>query len=172
MESLITNLGIDWKLLLAQAINFGILVYVLKRFVYAPVLEVLEKRRREIAETKVKEELADTRLTDIESEKQSILTSARKEAQAIVVRAETSAKSLLDEGVKRTEDQVEKILKEGEEVLAAERAQIRAEIKNEIGSVVAAAVEKTVGDFISKESEERLKEEALKLIRENAEIFK
>ena len=45
------GLGIDWNKLIAQMISFGILLYVLWRFAYKPVLDILEKRRDKVEES-------------------------------------------------------------------------------------------------------------------------
>ncbi|HZS42816.1 MAG TPA: F0F1 ATP synthase subunit B [Candidatus Paceibacterota bacterium] len=172
MSALLTSLGIDWKLLIAQAINFAILVYVLRRFVYVPVIDVLEKRRREIAETKEKEKLAGTRLAEIETEKQKILTTAREAAQEILAKAEKASQTQTEESLRLAEEKAKTLISEAKLSLEQERLKIRSEIKSEIGEVVTAAVEKTVGDFLSKEAEAKLKADALAIIRENAEVFK
>jgi F-type H+-transporting ATPase subunit b len=44
------KLGIDPKLLLAQLVNFTIIMLLLKKFLYKPILDMLEKRKKEIAE--------------------------------------------------------------------------------------------------------------------------
>ncbi len=171
MSELITKLGIDWKLLLAQAINFGILVYILKRFVYTPIIGVLEKRRQDIADTATKTAEADLRLQDIETEKQKVLSEARNQAKEIVSKAEVMSKKQVEETFKIAEQKANTIIAEGKISLERERSKIKSEIKSEIGSVVAAAVEKTVGDFMNKEAEEKLKAEALAIIHQNAETF-
>ncbi len=43
-----STLGIDWKLLLAQLINFAILIGVLGYFVYTPILRLLDERRERV----------------------------------------------------------------------------------------------------------------------------
>ena len=45
---LLTKLGVDWKLLIAQIVNFTILVSVLTYFVYRPLLDLLDARRERI----------------------------------------------------------------------------------------------------------------------------
>ena len=172
MSELIAKLGIDWKLLIAQAVNFGILVYILKRFVYTPVITTLEKRRQNIADTMSKAEEADRRLTEIESEKQKVLAEARGQAKEIVSKAEAMSKKQAEEAIALAEQKAAAIKAEGEISLERERSRISSEVKKEIGSVVAAAVEKTVGDFLDKKAEERLKAEALAIIKENAETFR
>ena len=65
MDQTLHSLGIYWPKLLAQTINFGIVLFVLWRFAYRPVLTMLEQRRQKIAESitnaeKIKAELART----------------------------------------------------------------------------------------------------------------
>ncbi len=50
MEDLISKLGIEWKLLLAQIVNFVILFLVLKKFLYKPLLNFMNNRRQKIAD--------------------------------------------------------------------------------------------------------------------------
>jgi len=45
------KLGIEPSLLLAQIINFAIIVVVLSKLLYKPILSMLEKRKREIEES-------------------------------------------------------------------------------------------------------------------------
>ena len=48
MSELFSKLGIDWKLLIAQIINFLVLLFVLYKFAYRPILSMLEKRTKKI----------------------------------------------------------------------------------------------------------------------------
>jgi len=48
MSALFTQLGINWKLLLAQGINFGLLLVVLAKFVYRPLLKLMKEQREKI----------------------------------------------------------------------------------------------------------------------------
>ncbi|MEK9178109.1 MAG: ATP synthase F0 subunit B, partial [Patescibacteria group bacterium] len=59
---IIGQLGINWKLFLSQAVNFFILLIVLRAFVYKPLIQVIEKRNKKIKEGLEKAEEADVRL--------------------------------------------------------------------------------------------------------------
>jgi F-type H+-transporting ATPase subunit b len=61
MEQLLTQLGIDWHLLISQAVNFFLLLIVLRIFVYKPLLTVLRERREKIENGIIKAEEADRR---------------------------------------------------------------------------------------------------------------
>ena len=62
MQELIHNLGLDWKLFLAQAFNFLVVLVVLRLTVYKPLLGFLAQRRTKIEEGIMKSEEADRRL--------------------------------------------------------------------------------------------------------------
>src|SRR3989344_888148 len=61
-------LGIDGKLLTAKIVNFIILVFVLRKFVYQPLLGLLEKRRQTIEERMKKAEEIETRFSAFKEE--------------------------------------------------------------------------------------------------------
>ena len=92
MEAL-ANLGINGKLLLAQAINFLVLLYILKRFAYKPMLEFLEKRTARIEKGLKDAEAAQAKLKEIESEEKKVLGKARQEARLLLSETETQAKA-------------------------------------------------------------------------------
>ncbi len=71
MEQLLSQLGIDWKLLLSQAVNFFLLLIVLRLFVYKPLLQMLHERRERIEEGIEKAKEADIRLLEAEEMKRS-----------------------------------------------------------------------------------------------------
>ena len=83
---------IDWVTVAAQVVNFLILVYVLKRFLYRPVLAAMERRRRNVAErleeAERRERTAEDararyerQLRDLEHSKDALLVEARNDAQ-------------------------------------------------------------------------------------------
>ena len=66
-ERPMSELGIEWRMLLAQLINFSIVFFLLWRFAYRPVFAMLEARRLKIAEgmanaEKIKAQLAKTEI--------------------------------------------------------------------------------------------------------------
>src|SRR3989338_7233599 len=63
---LIEQLGINWKLLLSQAVNFFILLLVLRFFVYKPLLIVIKERNKKIKQGLEKAEEADVRLKEVD----------------------------------------------------------------------------------------------------------
>ena len=77
----LAKLGIDWKLLLAQAVNFAVLFWVLRRYAYQPMLDFLEKRTIKIEQGLKDAEKATLKLSEIEAQEKKVLGAAQKEAK-------------------------------------------------------------------------------------------
>jgi F-type H+-transporting ATPase subunit b len=110
MTELFAAFGLDWKLLLIQALNFGILLAVLWKFLYTPVLKMIDERREKIAEGVQKAEAADRRLADANEEGKGIVASAGKEAEGLVASARGRADQEAGEIAKRAQERADQLL--------------------------------------------------------------
>ncbi|MFZ2300088.1 MAG: F0F1 ATP synthase subunit B [Candidatus Moraniibacteriota bacterium] len=147
MEAL-ANLGIDWKLLLAQAVNFLVLLFILRRFAYKPMLDFLEKRSTRIEQGLKDAEAAQTKLAAMEAKEKETLSVARNEARAIIDAAETSAKKRDAERLAETEAQTKRFLEDARIKIEAEKQKILVEARQEIAEVVALSVEKILRETV------------------------
>ncbi len=113
------QLGIDPRLLLAQIINFGLIVFVLSRVLYKPVLAFLDKRKQEIADgvalaEKMKKEEAHT-----QEKREKVVADARREAREIVEQAKKTAKEEATAIVEKAHKQAANVMAKGKEDVAA-----------------------------------------------------
>ncbi|XKT75053.1 MAG: F0F1 ATP synthase subunit B [Patescibacteria group bacterium UBA2103] len=92
MSELFHAFGIDWKLLVFQIINFGILVGALWFFLYKPVLKMLKDRESMVAKGVEDAQAAEKAREEIESSKDEILKGAEHEAHDIVEGAKQHGK--------------------------------------------------------------------------------
>ena len=110
MTDLFAAFGLDWRLLLIQALNFAILLAVLWRFLYTPVLKMIDERRAKVAEGVRKAEAADRRLSEADTEGKGIVASASKDAEGIVASARNRAEEQADEISKRAQERADQLL--------------------------------------------------------------
>ncbi|HOX30213.1 MAG TPA: F0F1 ATP synthase subunit B [Candidatus Paceibacterota bacterium] len=93
------GLGINWNLLVAEIVNFFILLLVLKKFLYKPVLGMLEERRAKIEEGIKKSEEAETSLQKIRALGEEIKEKGEQKARDVMViaekRSQEKAKTIL-----------------------------------------------------------------------------
>ncbi|MDP4020825.1 MAG: F0F1 ATP synthase subunit B [Candidatus Adlerbacteria bacterium] len=146
MEQVLHTFGVDWKLLLINAANFGLLLFVLWYFLYGPVTRMLEERRERVAKGVADAEAAERQLKEIEGSRAERLAHAGREAdevlasaraagsqkqRAIVASAEATATSLLKEAGAQAKELKDTAVAEAREevaklvVLGMERMQLK-----------------------------------------------
>lgn len=123
---------IKWYQLLFQVVNFGVLVFLLNRFLYRPILKIIDDRNKKIedsikaAEATLKEkeklnELKKQAAAEAEREAVKIVEAARKQA-------DTAGKEIISRSQKEAEAVMAKKLSLIEDRLAAEEKQLRSRI--------------------------------------------
>lgn len=145
MEALV-KLGIDWKLLLAQAVNFIVLLLVLRRFAYRPMLEFLDKRAGRIEQGLKDAEAAGKRLEEAARKEEDLLAAAREEAKNLVAKAEIAAEKRAEAIMAQVETKSEAIFEEAKKHAEAEREKIFREAKEELAMLVLSATERILGE--------------------------
>lgn len=158
----LAKLGIDGKLLLAQAINFAVLFWVLRRFAYQPMLDFLEKRATRIEQGLKDAEAAKAKLGEMEEKEKSVLLQARTEAKNIIALAETAAKKRDAERALETEARVKQLLSEAEMKIREEKEKAMASAKAEIGALVMLSVEKILREKVDVAKDKELLEKVIR----------
>jgi F-type H+-transporting ATPase subunit b len=161
MSELLTKLGIDWKLLIAQVVNFLILLFVLWKFAYGPVLAMLEKRQKKIEKGLADAEEAGKKIEESADMQKGILKKARTEAKDIVEKAHEQAEKAKSEIAVEAKVQAEKIISDARREIGIEKEKTIAEIKAEIGGLVVLATEKIINQKIDAKKDEELIREAM-----------
>ena len=138
----IGTLGLNWKLFLAQLLNFGVVLFVLWRWVFRPLSGALEQRRLKIEGSVKKAEEIEARLNLLAVERKETMQKARQEADGIIKDALTAASNIKTEGEAAARAQSEKILNDTKVEINAEKDRALKEVKTEIATIVIAAAEK------------------------------
>jgi F-type H+-transporting ATPase subunit b len=94
MQQIFSQLGINWSLLLSQAVNFALLLIVLRIFVYKPLIKLLHDRRVRIEDGLTKADEAERRLREVDLMGKEALKRAENEAVALLKDTEGRAKTL------------------------------------------------------------------------------
>jgi F-type H+-transporting ATPase subunit b len=157
-----SELGIQWKILLAQAISFSVVFFVLWRFAYRPVFNMLEARRLKIVEgidnaEKIKAELART-----EANRQEILIKAGDQANQIIAEVREAAARVREQETQKAIADAERIIAKAREVTAQDHARMLAELKREVGRLVVQTTATVTGKILTPDDQRRLAEETEK----------
>lgn len=165
MQELLHHFGIDWKLLTAQAVNFAILVFVLTKFAYRPILRMLSARRREIEEGHAFAKEAKEELRRVAEKEELVLEAARGRALAIVTDAEATAKertAAIAEGAAR---RGETIIADAKRAIAEERAKMDEAVYAGAEELVRLGLTRVLGKLPTDERDRPLIEEALRELK-------
>lgn len=142
MGDLIHAFGIDWKLMLAQGVNFVILVAVLGYFVYGPVMRMLGERAQKIAQGLKDADAAGKEREAVHAERQGLIAEAQHEAEKIVARAQDAGKSERAVLVKQAQDRAAQIVADGERAAEEEKRRALRETEADIARAAVLAAEK------------------------------
>lgn len=120
MEEIIGVFGINWKLLLIQSVNFGLLLLILWRFLYRPLARIVDERQK-IIETGVRDaETAAKTLSSVKDKSDTIIIKATSKGEVIVAKATAEAKvresKLLAEANTRSESVIEEAKQKAQEI--------------------------------------------------------
>ncbi|MCA9372185.1 ATP synthase F0 subunit B [Candidatus Woesebacteria bacterium] len=88
------SLGIDVKLLVAQMINFGLLLWLFKRFVYKPIIDRIEKDEQALAQAQQKAQQLQREQETFAQTKEKTVMEAKKKSQQIIQEAEDVAEQI------------------------------------------------------------------------------
>lgn len=139
------QLGINGPFLLAQIINFLVIMWLLRRFLYKPVLNMLDERREKIRESLSAAETARADAAQRTQENEEILAQARREAQEIIRRAEEGARRREADIMARAKEEADSVKQRAQEEIAYERQQTMAELRGEVAQLSLSIARKTIG---------------------------
>ena len=158
----IGTLGLNLKLFIAQLINFAVILLVLWKWAYKPLLKILHKRQQKIEESVENAQKIETRLGQTEQEYQKKMADARHDAMVIINRAEEDAQEHAMEIRKKNEEEVKKLIKTAKAHIATEKENAKQEIRTHAAQLVAAATAKLLEQEVDKEKSEAVIQKIIK----------
>jgi F-type H+-transporting ATPase subunit b len=156
------KLGIQWKILVSQTISFSIVFFVLWRYAYKPIFQMLQARREKIAEALANAEKIKVDVARTEAERQKILADAGDQANKLIDDARQAASRVREQETQKAISSAEQIVVKAREAAAQERAQLLAQLKREVGRLVVQTTATVTGKVLTSEDQQRLAAETEK----------
>lgn len=152
------NIGFDWKVALANFVNFLIIFWILKRFAFKPMQDRIEERNKLIADGVDHAKRAEEQLKSAKEEYEAQITEAKKEAHSIIALAQEEKKNIIEKAGSEATEKAEEIVKRAEERMEAEMNQLKIEFKKYAAELSIQTAEKIVGETLDqKQAEEVVK---------------
>ena len=152
---------LDPGLFIWTILTFLILLGVLAKFAWNPLLKMLKDREDLIRSSLEDAEKAQTELANLNAEREEIINKARSEAQSILSEGKVAASKLKDEILKAAKDQAKSILTDAEKQIRIEKHKAIEEIKSEVVDLSLSVAEKLIKKNISREDNQTLIDESL-----------
>lgn len=162
MNELINALGLDWKMLIAQLVNFAILVAVLYFFAYKPILKMLNKRSEKIEKSVKKADEVEKLLTKTDESYRQKMTETQNKADQIIDKTKAEAEKYRQEQLGKAREEAEAIVADAKKSLGTEKEKIVSEIKVDIKDLVLEASRKVLQREVNEEDNQKLIDETIK----------
>lgn len=156
------NIGISPSAFLIQLINFSIMVFVLGKLLYKPIIRVLSERKKKIEdgleyETKMKSELLAT-----ERKRAEILDKAADEAKKIIEEGKKLGKKTEAEILVKAADEAAVLVAKGKKEIESERAEMEKSLRSKTTEIASAMVEKLLSQVLSQSDQRALIDKKLR----------
>jgi F-type H+-transporting ATPase subunit b len=161
LENIQKTFGFNWPFLIAQLVNFALVIFILKKFAFGPVQAILEKRSARIAEGEAKLHQIEKQLAESEITTAAAIAKANDEAVRLITEAKESATSFSNQKSQEAIAAAQSILAKAEAAATADRLRLTADLKREFGRLVASTTSQVTGKVLTDDDQKRINEDAL-----------
>lgn len=155
---------LDPGLFIWTILTFLVLLTLLAKFAWGPLLHALEGRRKDIEKALEGAAHAKLELERLNQESAQIIAKARQEADAIIIRSRSDSEALREELRQKARAEADGIIRNAERQIQSETARALQQIRHEAVDISVAIAAKIIQRNLSKEDNERLIDDALKQI--------
>ena len=142
-------------------VNFTIVLLVLYKFAYKPILKILNDRTEKIDKGLKDAENAARKMEEMTTKEKEILGEAKKEAQKIITEAEKVGTKNKEEIIIESNKQAEKILVDAEKKIESEKTKMFTEVKAEVADLIVAATGKIINEKLDTRKDKELIEKSI-----------
>ena len=161
-QGIVETFGIDWPMLIAQAINFLIVAIVIWKFAFKNVLSTIKEREKQISDSLKNADRIKLELEETEKQQQQTLQDASLEAKKTISSAQEQAKALIESQKDDARKQAEEIIAKAKVAMEQERERVLLEAREEIASLVVLTATKVLSKDLSEAEKEKFSSQATK----------
>jgi F-type H+-transporting ATPase subunit b len=165
MDGIIEAFHLDVKLLMAQIINFTIVVAVLYKLVYQPLLKVMNERTEKIEKGLADAKKSQEQLEKAEKIREEKIQEAKKEARQILEKMQALAETNKEQTIEKSKKEAQEVIKKAKEAIETEKGKMLKEVRQEIGELTGLALEKILEEKNDKDFDKKIIEKTIKEIK-------
>ncbi len=162
MGNLLEALGVNFKMVIIQAAGFLLLLFLLKKFLFGKIKDVIKARADEIKDTYKKSEDDRSEAERLKVEYQQKAVKADEEAEAKIQVAVSKAKDISDEMMKDTRQAVADEKARAQLNIDMERKKALAEVRNQVIDLTIVSTSRLIKQSTKRETAEKLVDDVIK----------
>lgn len=155
-SDVLSAIGIDWKMLVFQVIGFVILVWLMSKYVYPPLIKTIDERQAKIEASNKAADKAEKKAAETKADVEKLLKQARVDATDILATAKEEANATVEAANAKAKVRAERIVADAQEQLQKDVVAARKALRNETLELVSLATEKVVGKAVTAEVDEKM----------------
>ena len=159
-QGIVETFGIDWPMLIAQAINFLIVAFVIWKFAFKNILSTIKEREKQIADSLSNADKIKLELEETEKQQQETLQEASLAAKKTISTAQEQAKAFIEAQKEDARKQAEELITKAKVAMEQERERVLSEAREEIASLVVLTTAKVLSKELSVEEKEQFSSRA------------
>ncbi len=168
ITNLLTQLGINVPLLIAQLVNFILLFILIYMFGYKRILAMLDERSKKVKEGLEKAEQIKQQAAEADKALRAQLDTARKEAQAVLAQASQMGEKVREEARQEAKKEAEAVMARARSEIQRERDGTIESLRREFAEIAILAAEKVIQQRLDKDANRSIVEKVL----EESTVFK
>ena len=150
MEELISTFHIDWKLMIAQIINFGLVFALIYLLAAKPLSKLMKDRTKEITDGLDNAKKAELEVANAGIKKDEIVREAKNSAKQILVASQNDGKEIVKEAKDKATLEKEEIIKQAKLDAEKEKKNSDEQVRKDASVLVADGVRKVMESYIEK----------------------
>ncbi|MBI2832248.1 MAG: F0F1 ATP synthase subunit B [Chloroflexi bacterium] len=161
MEKIFTSLGVNPGVLLAQVVNFVLVLGILYLVAYKPLMKMFDERSKKIKESMEQAELIRDKAAQAEKEFEERIQAAAKEGQEIVGRAVRTGEEVRQKAQQEASKEAEVLIGKARREIQRERDGAIDELRKEFADLTVLAAEKVIDRSLDKKAHKEIIEKVL-----------
>jgi F-type H+-transporting ATPase subunit b len=164
MDLLTPDLGlITWNFIV-----FLILMFILRKFAWKPILNSLKSREENIAGSLATAEKVKAEMAQLKSENEALLAKAREERAQMLKEARDTKEKIINEAREQAKTEANKIITEAQAAIQQQKMAALTDVKNQVGNLVIEVAEKVLRrELADKNQQERFIKELAEEVKLN-----
>lgn len=165
------NLGIDYRLIIAQLINFAVFFFIFFKFIAKPFFNFIKKEKTdEETKQKLMVELEKSEETLKEREKE-LIAKMKKEQSALIEDAKKDAEKLKTDIIAQAQKEASEIVAKAKEQITDEKNALYREMKEQLASLSTIMVRKALGEYLTGDAQKEVTQNILRNLPDDVKKY-